>query len=154
MKKRINDMHYKKMNIWVGIFGLCMLFNLNAGEPSDFVVIVHKSNPIKALDKNKLSEIFLKKVQVWENNEMILPIELKEDAPVRITFSTKIHEKKVSKIKAYWQKQIFSGRGIPPPEKANDLEILKYIEENPNAIGYVSTKTNIADFPVVAISIE
>lgn len=147
-------MSFKKINIWVGVFSLCMLFHLNAGEPADFIVIVHKSNPVKSLDKNKLSEIFLKKVQVWESDELILPIELKEDAPVRMTFSTRIHEKKVSKIKAYWQKQIFSGRGIPPPEKASDLEILKYIEENPNAIGYVSAKTNIADFPVVTVSIE
>jgi hypothetical protein len=47
----------------------------------------------------------------------------------------------VSSIKAYWQKQIFSGRGVPPEEKQSDEEVLEYVSKNVGAIGYISEST-------------
>jgi hypothetical protein len=49
----------------------------------------------------------------------------------------------VASIKAYWQKQIFSGRGVPPEEKKSDEEVLKYVTENPGAVGYIAEATKI-----------
>ena len=62
--------------------------------------------------------------------------------------------KKVSSIKAFWQKKIFSGRGIPPPEKTSEKEILKYVHDNPGAIGYVSLNTSMENYNVKLLKIS
>jgi ABC-type phosphate transport system substrate-binding protein len=115
-----------------------------AEESSGFKVIVHASNPVKQLSKQELSQLFLKKVKQWkDHNETVLPVDLVDDSPVRQKFSEAIHGREVASIKAYWQKQIFSGRGVPPEEKKSDEEVLKYVSENPGAVGYIAEATKI-----------
>ena len=119
-----------------------------------FKVIVNASNPNSELTKREISKLFLKKVKRWkESNEAVLPVDLIADSPVRGKFSAEIHERKLSSIKAYWQKQIFSGRGVPPPEKTSDEEILKYVEKNVGAIGYVSKSAEIDTYAVKVVEI-
>jgi len=115
-----------------------------AEEGIGFKVIVHTSNPTKQLSKQELSQLFLKKVKQWkDHNETVLPVDLVDDSPVRQKFSERIHGRGVASIKAYWQKQIFSGRGVPPEEKKSDEEVLKYVSENPGAVGYIAEATKI-----------
>ena len=115
-----------------------------AEEVVAFQVIVHVSNPTKQLSKQELSQLFLKKVTQWkDNNEAVLPIDLVDNSPVRQKFSESIHGREVASIKAYWQKQIFAGRGVPPEEKKSDEEVLKYVSENPGAVGYLAEATTI-----------
>jgi ABC-type phosphate transport system substrate-binding protein len=125
-----------------------------ANEDRTFKIIVHASNPNSELTKNQISKLFLKKVKMWEDmNEAVLPIDLVADSPVREEFSAEIHGKKVSPIKAYWQKQIFSGRNVPPEEKASDEGVLEYVEENVGAIGYVSEIAPIDQYDVKIVVI-
>jgi hypothetical protein len=44
----------------------------------------------------------------------------------------------VSAVESYWQQAIFSGRSVPPLEKASDAEVLAFVRANPGAVGYVS----------------
>ena len=128
-----------------------------ADEEGSFKVIIHASNPTEKLTKQEISKLFLKKIKRWENiNETVLPIDLVDDSPVRAKFSKEIHGRKISSIKAYWQKQIFSGRGVPPEEKPSDEEVLEYVSEHSGAIGYISesTETNVYDVKVVEIAGE
>jgi ABC-type phosphate transport system substrate-binding protein len=127
---------------------------LEAEETVAFKVIVQASNPNAELKKEEISQLFLKKVKKWkQNDETVLPVDLVENAPVREQFSEAVHRKKVSFIKAYWQKQIFSGREVPPVEKESDEEVLKYVEQNLGAIGYVSESAKIDDHKVKVIKI-
>ena len=80
----------------------------------NFKVIVHESNPISSLTRADVSKLFLKKATQL-NGTTALPIDLVSSNPVRQSFSRYIHRRPVSAIKAYWQQQIFSGRGVPPP---------------------------------------
>lgn len=138
--------------LWVAILGLSNL--LFAEEPGAFQVIVHTSNPHSGLTKKEISKLFLKKLTQWEKtNEHVYPVDLLEDSPVRKRFSKEIHGKQVAAIKAYWQQQIFSGREVPPLEKASDKEVLKYVGEKTGAIGYVSKSTDISPYDVKVIEI-
>ena len=123
-----------------------------AEENIAFQVIVHVSNPTKQLSKSELSQLFLKRVKQWkDSNEAVLPIELVDNSPVRQKFSEVIHGREVAAIKAYWQKQIFSGRGVPPEEKKSDEEVLKYVSENPGAVGYIAEVTKIEAYNNVKV---
>ena len=73
---------------------------------------------------------------------------------MREKFSKDIHGRKVSSIKAYWQKQIFSGRKIPPPEKKSDREVLVFVQNNPGAVGYVSASANLSQYNVKALKVN
>ena len=127
---------------------------VRANEEVSFKVIVNASNPQSELTTREISKLFLKKVKRWkESNEAVLPIDLLADSPVRGKFSAEIHGRKLSSIKAYWQKQIFSGRGVPPEEGGSDKEVLEYVAENAGAIGYVSEAADIDQYNVKIVNI-
>ncbi|MDY0091295.1 MAG: hypothetical protein RBT80_01175 [Candidatus Vecturithrix sp.] len=136
----------KKMSTLLASLGMLLFGSIFclADEPVSFKLVVHVSNPVSELTKIEISNLFLKKVNKWkESGESVLPVDLVEDSPIRVQFSESIHGRKIASIKAYWQKQIFSGRGVPPEEKKSEDEVLKYISENPGAIGYVAEPTAI-----------
>ncbi len=125
-----------------------------AQESKSYKIIVNDSNPINTITKKDLAKIFLKKLTKWENGTTILPVDQLETSPVREAFSKDILKKTIAATKAFWQEQIFSGRGVPPPEKASDKEVIDYIKANPGAIGYISDSTNIPTSGVKVIEVK
>jgi len=117
-------------------------------QVGQYKIVVNKDNPVSSLSQKEISNLFLKKVTKWSNGLSVQPVDLADTSPVREKFSKEIHNRKVSSIKAYWQKQIFSGRKVPPAEKKSNREILIYLQNNPGAVGYVSAATNINQYQV------
>lgn len=111
---------------------------VSAQETASFKVIVNASNNVSSMTKEQVSELFLKKMTQWENGRKTLPVDQVSSSPIREKFSKEIHEKSVTAINSYWRQKIFSGRDVPPPEKSSDADVLAYVEENADAIGYVS----------------
>lgn len=125
-----------------------------AEESAGFLIIVHADNPVTEMSKKDLSKLFLKKMKTWkELDATVEPIDLVGDSPARERFSDVIHERKVASIKAYWQKEIFSGRAVPPVEKESDADVLDAVSKNSGAIGYVSESAAVADYKVKVITI-
>jgi len=135
------------------IIVLLIVFPLNSQDQDSFLIVVNKSNPVKTVDIEQIKKIFLKKMTKWEDGSKIYPVDLNETSSVRKKFTKTVHKKSVSAIKAYWQKQIFTGRGVPPPEKANDKELLEYVGKNEGSIGYVSKARSIEKYEVKQIRI-
>jgi ABC-type phosphate transport system substrate-binding protein len=101
------------------------------------VVVVNAANPTAELSTDEVSKMFLKKTSRWAgNNEKVLPVDLVDTSALREAFSKQVHGKGTSAIKAYWQKMIFSGHDVPPPEKPSIGEALSYVRGNAGAIGY------------------
>jgi ABC-type phosphate transport system substrate-binding protein len=120
--------------------------------PADFQVIVNSNNPVKKLKASTVSDMFLKKVTTWPQGGTVQPVDLPATNHTRISFSEAIHGRSVASIKSYWQQLIFSGRDVPPPEKADEDEVIEFVAANPNAIGYISTSYGIGG-PVKQIKI-
>ncbi len=120
----------------------CLFFDVRpsaAAEP--FRVIVNASNPVASLRAQELSDIFMKKRSRWGHGEAASPVDLEDQSPVRESFSRQIHDKSTVAVKAYWQKMIFSGHEVPPPEKATSAEVVAYVRAHKGAIGYVAMDT-------------
>ena len=128
------------MNIHANlVFGLLLLgAELPAQEHPGYKLVVNAGNPISSLPVREVSRLFQKKVTRWNNGGAVVPVDLPANSPVRVGFTRAVHGKSVSAIQAYWQRMIFSGRAIPPVEKASDGDVLAYVGANVNAIGYVS----------------
>ena len=122
----------------------------------EFKVVVNAARGATTLTRERVSRLFLKQDVAWGDGSLVLPVDQTDRVPVRAAFSKAIHGRDVSAIKSYWQRQIFSGTAVPPPEKASDREVLDFVRANPGAIGYVAADTppgsgvvalSVSDFP-------
>ncbi|MBW8305535.1 MAG: phosphate ABC transporter substrate-binding protein [Thiobacillus sp.] len=122
----------------VGLVAIGMALSLNAGgAAADVVAVVSAKNPVTALSKNQVMDIFLGKTSRFPDGSPAVPIDQVEGAAVRDVFYASFAGKSSAQLKAHWSKIIFTGRGQPPREVANSVEVRKFIVENPNAIGYI-----------------
>ena len=107
-------------------------------EGASFNVIVHRDNPMMAITRAELSAIYMKRTRSWRDGHEIVPVDQPVSSAVRERFSRSIHGKNVAYVTRYWQRLIFSGRGIPPRQLQNDAAVLELVENNPDAIGYIA----------------
>jgi ABC-type phosphate transport system substrate-binding protein len=124
---------------WVVALTLILCVPSRSAVAQAFVVIVNEENPTAKLSKDDAAKYFLKRSTKWENGLPAQPIDLPENAPAREAFCATVLRRSVSAIRAYWQQQIFSGRGVPPVEKSSEAEAVAFVRANPGAIAYVSS---------------
>ncbi|MEO5970086.1 MAG: hypothetical protein ABIQ95_09175 [Bdellovibrionia bacterium] len=103
-----------------------------------FYVIVNAVRNLDELDRKFLADVFFKRLKHWPEAKPIAPVDQRADSEVRLRFSESVLSRSVLGVRNYWQQLIFSGRDVPPPELSSDDEVLKFVESNPEAIGYVS----------------
>jgi ABC-type phosphate transport system substrate-binding protein len=123
----------------------------SAGAAAGYKLIVNSSNPTTSLPREQVGRYFFKKVTSWPSGGTVVPVDRDKEAPVREAFSRDVLHKSVGSVVAFWQQQIFSGRGVPPVEKASDAEVVAFVEANPGAIGYVSPDAGVGDAKVVRV---
>ncbi|MDP2031195.1 MAG: phosphate ABC transporter substrate-binding protein [Thiobacillus sp.] len=122
----------------VGCAVIGLLLGLSAdGAAADVVAVVSAKNPVTALSKNQVVDIFLGKASRFPDGSPAMPIDQIEGSAARDEFYFKFSGKSPAQLKAHWSKIIFTGRGQPPREVSNSIEVKKLIAENPNAIGYI-----------------
>lgn len=100
-------------------------------------LIVHISNPITHLRRDQVSKIFLRQVTQWDNHLPVLPVDQTPESAVRRSFTKQVHQRTIASVQTWWQQQTFAGVAVAPPERSSDDEVLAYIRQYPNAIGYV-----------------
>jgi ABC-type phosphate transport system substrate-binding protein len=128
--------------VFAGILLLCAAGAGSAAEPG-FVVIVNAGNPVSTLSRETASRIFLKRLGVWNNGERTKPVDLAVGSVTRQSFSRQVHRQDAHAIEELWQKQIYSGRDVPPPQKASESEVIDYVARTPGAIGYVAAGSRL-----------
>lgn len=119
-----------------------------AGE--DFKVVVNRDNPVGELTARELSRLFLKKTLRWPEGRPVQPVEPAAPA-LQGKFALAIHAKTLNAVKSYWNQVIFSGRDVPPLEKAGDAEVLAFVRADPGAVGYVSAGADTSGVKVVIV---
>jgi ABC-type phosphate transport system substrate-binding protein len=120
-------------------------------QSAKYQIIVNKENSVTSLTKDQIKKIYTKKLTKWKNDEKIKPVDLQKSSEVRKNFSTAVLGKSVSAMRAFWQRQIFSGKGVPPPEKKTDAEVIEYVKSHSGAIGYVSASAGISDVKAISV---
>ncbi len=122
----------------VSLLALGLAVSPTHAQSAAYRVVVHASNAASTLPRAELARLFLKKTSAWPDGRTAQPVDQGENAPARRLFSKAVLDRDVPAVRAYWQQQIFSGRGVPPPEKSSDADVLAYVRANPGAVGYVS----------------
>jgi len=130
---------------------LLLLSAAAAAHAAEFKVIVNRSVKSDALTRQQIADLFLKKTTRWADGSAAAPVDLPDTSTAREAFSKDVLGKPASAVKSYWNKQIFSGRDLPPLEKKTDAEVTAYVRETPGAIGYVADTTATEGVRTVAV---
>jgi ABC-type phosphate transport system substrate-binding protein len=125
----------------------------HGGPPSsaDYKVVVNRANPVTSLARKDVSALFLRRSTRWDDGTPVLPVD-GPNSPTRESFSKEVHRKRTAAVRSYWLQIIFSGRGLPPPEKPSNSEVIAYVNAHPGAIGYVSATTGADEVKVLEVS--
>jgi len=117
---------------------------------AEMAVIVHPSNQISEMDRDTIMQIFLGKITAFPNGERAIPVVLKRGVDPRGSFNKDVLNKTENQYKAYWAKQVFTGKGIPPKEMDDAGSVTKLIASNPNLVGYIDISAVTDGVKVVA----
>ena len=88
---------------------------------------------------------------MWSGGDTIRPIDLATKFPVREQFVRRVLKKTPAQLKTYWNQQIFSGKGVPPPEAGSPNDVLSYVLAHPGAIGYVPVDVESREAKVIEV---
>ncbi len=122
-------------------------------ESAGFQIIAHPSAPVSSLTEAEASDYFLKKATTWPDGSRVTPVTL-ADREVTDTFARKVHRRNALAIRKFWQRQVFTGRGVPPQEMKTVEHVLSFVSSRPGAIGYVPASTALRDRGVHAIELR
>jgi ABC-type phosphate transport system substrate-binding protein len=130
-----------RFQLGAAALAFCALLASRSSAAEPVLVIVNESNPVSTMSAQDVSKAFMKKLKSWPDGVEVIAVDLKESSAARESFSRQIHDKPSSAVKAYWQRMIFSGREVPPPEKSTSAEVVAFVRANRGAIGYVAAGT-------------
>jgi ABC-type phosphate transport system substrate-binding protein len=117
----------------------------------EYKVVVNSANPASELSSDAVSKIFLKTSSKFPEGGAATPVEPAKTSPARAAFAKAVLGRSVQNLDTYWQQQIFSGKDVPPANKATDDDVIAFVKGNPGAIGYVSGSAAVAGVKVVTV---
>lgn len=125
------------------LLATCFVALASPASAQAFVVIVNAANPASTIASDDLSRIFLKRTVQWPNGTATAPVDLAPNDPSRDAFTKAVHGRSVTSVRAFWQQQIFSGRAVPPVEKAIESDVVAFVRRTVGAVAYVSAETSL-----------
>jgi ABC-type phosphate transport system substrate-binding protein len=128
---------------------LSVALAFSGGLLAEVAVIVHPSNA-DSISEADIVRIFLGKSKSFPGGAAAVPVNQAEGSAVTEEFNQKVIKKSGSQLKAYWSKLVFTGKGTPPKEVANDAEVIDLVANNPNMIGYIDASQVNGGVKVVA----
>jgi hypothetical protein len=111
----------------------CLLSGMSMAE---VMVVAHAKSDIAAVDQATLKKLFLGKTAKI-NGSKVRAVNLPDSHALKIEFDTKVVGKDPSKMKAYWANRIFTGKGKPLDQVSSEENMVVWLAENKDGIGYV-----------------
>jgi len=106
---------------------------------AETVVITNLKNN-EVIKPSSVKQIFLAKSKSFPSGAVALPV---ESAASQKDFSEKFLQMSPESLNAYWARLLFTGEAKPIKKLATDEDVIKFVQDHPNAIGYIDfTKVN------------
>jgi ABC-type phosphate transport system substrate-binding protein len=123
----------------------------SAASTEDYKIIVNPGNPANELERQFVRDAYLRKSNLWGTGTTLRPVDLTSRFAVRDRFLHDVLRKNASQLRSYWNQQIFSGKGVPPPEVDTPASVVAYVLANPGAIGYLPHDADAGGAKVVRV---
>jgi ABC-type phosphate transport system substrate-binding protein len=108
---------------------------------AEVVIIVSAKSTVMTLSADQIARIYLGKEDKFPNDQIAIPVDQQEGTAIRDEFYSKVAHKNPSQLSSYWAKLIFTGEGKLPKAIPDDNSVIKFVEKNSNAIGYIDEKS-------------
>jgi hypothetical protein len=136
----------------ISAFSAGCLFALVAhaacGAELPFAVIAASDVPRKALARESLALIYLRRQQFWSNGLRAQPVNLPANEPLRRAFSHCVLGQTPEQTEDYWRERYFHGV-LPPRVLGSEHAMRVFVASTPGAIAYVSRCSPIAGYIVL-----
>ena len=116
----------------------CVSPRASVAADDGYQVIVNVAAAAAEMERAEVARFFLRQATKWSDGQSVLPIDQSARSGVRDAFSKGVLRQPLPAVESYWQRQIASGRAVPPPVKTTDAEVLAFVASTPGSIGYVS----------------
>lgn len=132
----MNHINYKIKTMIMGMM-LALMSNVAFSE---IAIVIHPDNNAE-LTMEELAKIYLGKLKRFSNGNLAIPLDRSEGSDIRIRFLENTVGKDETKMKSYWSRLIFTGKGIPPKIVETDEEVKELVSRNPDIIGYIDSQS-------------
>ncbi|HEY0923991.1 phosphate ABC transporter substrate-binding protein [Rheinheimera pacifica] len=122
---------------------------LSGAAIADIAVVVNPANA-NAVSADDLNRLFLGRASSFADGSKATPLNMAEGTAARDEFDSKVLNRSAAQLKAYWSKLVFTGKGTPPKELADDAAVKAAVAADSSAIGYISSASVDSSVKVVA----
>jgi len=121
----------------IATFMLSMVW-AHAVKAEELVVIVNPDMQ-GSMSHTDVARIFLGKSTQFPSGELAEPLDVDPSHPNYHVFAREVLNKSPSQLRAYWAKQIFTGRGLPPKSAKDEEELRTLVAENKRYLSYIDS---------------
>jgi ABC-type phosphate transport system substrate-binding protein len=115
--------------------------SLDAAEPVRVRVIANESVPTGVVSKKTLNAVFRGESARWSDGTLLRAVDQSVRSDIRLAFTRDFLNDTLDSIQAQWMRRIAQGRGLPPPVKASDADVMAFVASNRGGLGYVAEAT-------------
>ena len=119
-------------------FLLLLAFGLltSTAVRAEFVIVAGAASSFGELSRDLAEQLFLGRRSTTADGHAVQLLDLPHGAE-RDRFYFLLTAKKPAQVRAWWSRQVFSGRALPPFEAASIADLRRRLGDNPDAIGYL-----------------
>jgi len=117
---------------------------------AEVVVVASAKTSLAALSPEQVEQTFSGKASAFADGRKTHLLDLPESSATRADFYTKALGKNAIQMKAYWSRMTFTGKSLPPAEKADADAVKKALAADPDAVGYVDAASVDGSVKVLA----
>lgn len=136
---------------FLGLVALALAPRAAVADIGDFKLIVHPDNPITAIDAARLRDAYLKKTASWSNGGVIRVIDLPPRYAAREQFGRRVLKKTPTQLRYYWNRQVFSGKGVPPRQVDSPAAAVAFVLGHPGAVAYLPADADAGEAKVISV---
>ncbi|MBR0566707.1 hypothetical protein J5J83_11335 [Azoarcus sp. L1K30] len=103
---------------------------------AEIQIVAARGGSVSALSTEEAEQLFLGRRSTLNSGERVTLIDLPAGS-VRDRFYLLLTGKNPIQTRAYWSRQVFTGRALPPREAASDQQARDWLVTTPGAIGYL-----------------
>jgi ABC-type phosphate transport system substrate-binding protein len=105
---------------------------------ADLMVIVHPKNPVNTLTEDDVRQIFLGRMRLFPATQRnIDPVDLDSSMPGFVSFYRRVARLSPPALQRLRAMYLFGGKGLLPKVQADEADVIQYVSQHPDAIGYV-----------------
>lgn len=127
------------------------IFAPGALANSQILIIANKNLPIDSLTKDQIKNIFLGTTTRWQDKSTITFVTLQKNDVHKI-FVRKYTNKSSDQFRAFWRRQLFTGKGKIPKTYKTEQALIQFIAQTKGSIGYVSKSADIDNVKLIKVS--